>query len=381
MGGTISPEQAAGAVLVPRAGGGRRRSRGRRAVVVVVVVVAAGLVAAGLAGAFGSHSSPNSADGGYHTSTATVARRSLAAQTSVNATLGFAGTYKVAGNDQGTLTWLPAPGQVIRQGQALYRTDNDVPVLLLYGTVPGWRTLSAGMTGQDVSQLNHDLVRLGYASKTALGPVSGWDYFTAQTASALGLLQDHLGLPVTGMLPLGQAVFEPSALRVTSLGMSLGSAASGTVLTATSITPVVSIALNAAQETELKVGDRVAVTLPDGVVTAGLVSTVGAVASGSGSSATIPVQVRLTHPEAAMGLDQAPVTVTITTGSVAGALVVPVDALLARPGGGYAVETVTPGGQHRLVAVTLGLFDDAAGLVQVTGAGLAAGQRVVVPAL
>jgi hypothetical protein len=32
------------------------------------------------------------------------------------------------------------------------------------------------------------------------------------------------------------------------------------------------------------------------------------------------------------------------------------------------------------VAVSLGLFDDAAGLVQVTGTGLAAGQHVVVPA-
>jgi hypothetical protein len=32
------------------------------------------------------------------------------------------------------------------------------------------------------------------------------------------------------------------------------------------------------------------------------------------------------------------------------------------------------------VPVRLGLFDDAAGLVQVTGPGLAAGQRIVVPA-
>jgi hypothetical protein len=347
----------------------------------VAVVAAAALVAARLAGAFGSHGSPNPAGGDYHTSTATVARRSLDAQTSVNATLGFAGTYKVAGNDQGTLTWLPAAGQIIRQGQPLYRTDNAVPVLLLYGTVPGWRTLSAGMTGQDVAQLNRDLLRLGYASRAALGPVSGWDYFSAETVYALGLLQDHLGLPVTGTLPLGQAVFEPSALRVTTLDGSLGSAASGTVLTGSSDTPVVSIALNAAQETELKAGDRVAVNLPDGAVAPGLVSSVGMVASGSGDSATIPVQVSLLHPNAAGGLDQAPVTVTITTGSVAGALVVPVDALLAQPGGGYAVEAVTPGGRHRLVSVTPGLFDDAAGLVQVSGAGLAAGQRVVVPAL
>jgi hypothetical protein len=52
---------------------------------------------------------------------------------------------------------------------------------------------------------------------------------------------------------------------------------------------------------------------------------------------------------------------------------------VARPGG-YAVEVVGTGGGHRLERVTPGLFDDAAGLVQVTGPRLAAGQRVVVPA-
>ena len=102
--------------------------------------------------------------------------------------------------------------------------------------------------------------------------------------------------------------------------------------------------------------------------------------SGSGSSATIAVQVALSDPEAAGSLDQAPVEVTITTGSVAGALVVPVDALLAQASGGYAVEVIGAGGHHHLVAVSLGVFDDAAGLVQVTGTGLAAGQHVVVPA-
>jgi hypothetical protein len=58
---------------------------------------------------------------------------------------------------------------------------------------------------------------------------------------------------------------------------------------------------------------------------------------------------------------------------------VPVTALLARSGGGYAVEVVGSGGTDRLLEVSLGLFDDAHGLVQVTGSGLAAGQTVVVP--
>ena len=72
-------------------------------------------------------------------------------------------------------------------------------------------------------------------------------------------------------------------------------------------------------------------------------------------------------------------SVAITTASVRNALVVPVNALLALAGGGYAVELAEAGGTHRLVGVEVGLFDDAEGLVQVTGAGLAAGQRVVVP--
>ena len=66
---------------------------------------------------------------------------------------------------------------------------------------------------------------------------------------------------------------------------------------------------------------------------------------------------------------------------MADAYVVPVDALLALAGGGYALEVVGAHGVHHLEAVSLGLFDDADGLVQVSGAGLGAGQQVVVPAV
>jgi len=60
-------------------------------------------------------------------------------------------------------------------------------------------------------------------------------------------------------------------------------------------------------------------------------------------------------------------------------VVVPIGALLAQPSGGYAVEVTGAGAYRRLVPVTVGIFDDTAGLVQVTGA-LTRGQRVVVPA-
>jgi hypothetical protein len=112
-----------------------------------------------------------------------------------------------------------------------------------------------------------------------------------------------------------------------------------------------------------------------------VVTSVGNVAStpSGGGNPTITVEVTPSDPAATGTLDQAPVEVAITTGSVTNTLVVPVDALLALSSGGYAVEVVTAG-VHHLVPVSLGLFDDADGLVQITGSGLSAGQRIVVPA-
>ncbi len=385
MSGIVSSEQAAdrqaGAGVAAEARAARRRTRRRwMAAAVVVVVVAAAAVGAGLAGVFGGSSSPGAAAGGSDkTSTALVQQRSLSSQTQVTATLGFAGSYSVPGKGSGTITWLPAAGRVIRQGGVLFRTGNASPVVLLYGRVPAWRVLSEGVHGADVRQLNRDLVALGYVTAAELGP-RPWKYFTAVTAAGIEALQAHLGLGVTGSLPLGQAVFLPHAIRVSKADVSLGGSATGTILSATSARRVVTIALNADQQTEVKAGDKVSITLPAGTTTPGLVTSVGKVASGSGSSATVSVRVALKDPKAAAGLDQAPVDVAITTGAVRNALVVPVDALLARPGGGYAVEVTGPGGRH-LVKVTPGVFDDAAGLVQVTGTTLAVGQHVVVPAL
>jgi hypothetical protein len=314
-----------------------------------------------------------------------VTRRTLISQTTVDATLGYSGSYTVTGKGAGTLTWLPPQGRMIRQGGVLYRVDNRVPVILLHGNVPAWRTLAEGVTGQDVAQLNRDLVKLGCASSAYIARL-GWDVFGWETKYALEQLQDAVGMTTlagtaTGILAPGQAAFEPSAIRVSAISARLGSPASGAIFTATSARRVVTIDLDASEQGEVRAGDKVAITLPDGATTPGVISSVGKVATGTGTSAKITVDVRLRHPKAAGRLDEAPVTVTITTGSVPGVLVVPVAALLSQPSEGYAVEVVGAGGRHHLVKVTTGLFDDAAGLVQVSGTGLRAGQRVVVPAL
>jgi hypothetical protein len=378
------------------------------------VVGGLGVVAAVITGFSRSAGQSGRSQGNSHPQAATAAiiRRSLSAQTQVSATLGNGGSYTVVNQATGTITRLPAVGRVVYQGQVLYRVMGG-PAVLLYGKVPAYRDLYEGLTGPDVAQLNVALVKLGYATRAALGPRSGWGYFSAETAYAVEQLQERLGVTQTGTLTLGQAVFLPGAIQVTGLsqGVVLGATVQpgAPLLTASSTTPVVTINLDAAQQAEVHKGEKVSITLPSGAATRGVISSVGTVAtsssssgsSGSGSSsgssgssdsgsgagsgasgsATITVQVALRNPKAAGKLSQAPVTVAITTGSVKNALVVPVGALLAQPSGGYAVELIGPGSRHHLVPVTVGLFDDASGLVQVSGQGLAPDQRVVVPGL
>jgi hypothetical protein len=232
-----------------------------------------------------------------------------------------------------------------------------------------------------VRQLNRDLVALGDAARAGIA-AAGWDDFSWRTAYGVQRLEERLGVAVpAGWLSLGQVVFEPAAVRVATVPGSLGGPAAGPVLQVTSDEHVVMIAMDTAQESQVTAGDAVRVTLPDGRTTPGVVSVVGAVATTSasgGRTSTVPVQVRLTHPEAAGSLDEAPVTVYITTGTARGVLAVPVTALLARPGG-YVVEVAGPGTARRYVPVRPGIFDDATGLVQVTGP-LTPGQRVVVAA-
>jgi hypothetical protein len=348
----------------------------------IVVVVAAGAVSALRVAVFFPAATSGTGGQAHAPATAAVVRQDLSAATPVTATLGYAGSYTVTGQGTGILTWLPQPGQVISQGQALYQTGNGSPVVLLYGTVPAWRALSEGMSGADVSQLNHDLVTLGDASPGIAA--AGWDNYSAETAYGVQQLEEHLGVAAPpGSLSLGQAVFEPGAIRVAQVTGSAGGPASGPVFQATSDEQVVTIALDVSLESEVAAGDAVTVTLPNGTTTPGTVSQVGAVAGTStatdgATTTTIPVTVTLSDPAAVGRLDQAPVTVNITTATARDVLAVPVTALLARSPGGYVVEVVGPRSARRYVSVTVGpVFDDDTGMVQVSG-NLAPGQRVVV---
>jgi putative peptidoglycan binding protein len=323
---------------------------------------------------------------------APVVRADLATTVQVPGSLGYAGSYTIVNQAPGTAyTALPAAGTVIRRGQTVYEVDG-APVALFYGARPPWRTLYTGIApGPDVAQLGRNLMALGYGAGLTVS-----DHFTGATAYAVGRWQAHRGLPVTGTVPLGQVTYAPGPLRVTGVSPALGASAppGAAVLTATSPDPVVLAQVPVGQEYLVRAGNDVTVTLPDGTTTTpGVVTAVSPVAAAAGGSApagggagqgpgqspgpaTVPLTVRLLRPAAAGRLDQAPVTVSIVSARARGVLAVPVSALVALAGGGYAVE-VRHGAGGQLVAVRTGLFSQT--LVQVSGPGLAAGQRVEVP--
>jgi peptidoglycan hydrolase-like protein with peptidoglycan-binding domain len=369
----------------------------------VPLLAAAGVAAAAAAAGFGAHGLWG---GGAHpvvttavpVSAAPVVRTDLSSRQQVPGTLGYQGFYTVASElDGGILTWLPSPGTTVRRGQPLFAVSGQ-PAVLLYGALPAWRAFGPGMTpGPDVQQLQRNLTALGFAP----GPADG--QFGWSTEVAIDHWQQARGMTVTGTLPLGTVAFLPGPLRVTVLAQPLSAAvqAGASVLSGTSLTPGVQVWLPVGG-TPVRRGDRVLVTMPDGVTTVpGTVTAVGTVAGpsggqgggsssggssassggtsdtggGSGTGATVPVTITVSGALPA-GLDQAPVQVAITEQRADNVLAVPVTALLATPGGGYAVQAAGPHG--RLIPVTTGLFDDASGMVAVTGAGLVPGFSVEV---
>jgi peptidoglycan hydrolase-like protein with peptidoglycan-binding domain len=318
------------------------------------------------------------------TATATVTRRDLRATEEVDGTLGYGDARKVVNGRQGTVTALPAEGAVVTRGRALYRVD-DRPVPLLYGRLPAWRPLSVGVDdGPDVRQLERNLVALGHDPDRE---VTVDDHFTWATRAAVRRWQEAAGLEETGTFQPGDAVWQPGPVRVGTVQAAVGDAArpGSPVLEVTSTTRQVTIDLDASRQPYVRAGDRVDLELPGWRTTTGRVRSVGKVAAtpdpasdGQGDSTpTVELVVSLDHPGDTGRLDQAPVDASITTEVRRGVLAVPVNALLALAEGGYAVE-VERDGRRQLVGVRTGLF--AEGQVEVTGAGLRAGDRVVVPA-
>ncbi|MFF2184534.1 peptidoglycan-binding protein [Streptomyces sp. NPDC058155] len=294
------------------------------------------------------------------------------------ATAGGADSDGGTGTGTGTLTWLPDVGDEIERGESVYSADERKSVLL-YGSTPLYRTLDVGSEGKDVLMLERNLAALGHTGFTVD------EEYTGSTADAVRAWQEDLGREETGEVTPGDAVVASGARRVSDVGAARGAALSGDILTWTGTGRVVTVDLEVRFEGFVKDGTKATVTLPDGTAVTAKVTDIGAAATAapsdggedkSAEDATLPVELTVKDQKKLGRYQAAPVDVTLAAESRADVLAVPVSALIARQGGGYAVQAITDDGVEN-IPVELGLFAD--GLVEVSGSGITEGLRVGVP--
>jgi peptidoglycan hydrolase-like protein with peptidoglycan-binding domain len=362
----------------------------------LLVLATVGIVAVG-AIAFSLHVIPNGTNGSSShitrasTSTAKIIRTDLTTSTEVTGTLGYGQMSSITfaalptlpfGTQVAVFTSLAPLGTVVLRGQALYSVDLR-PVPIIYGSTPLFRTLAVGVIGSDVTEVEQNLLALGYANSSNL-IANG--HFDSYDAAAVRRWQAALGVSQSGTIGAGDAVVVAGPVRVAVWHGTLGSSAQpGPIVEVTGATRSVELQLSTGLAFGLRVGDPASVLMPDGQTRVpGSVASIGSVAAtsaapnqpGGALGPTVTVTVTLGDQSSLPTLDQAPVDVYLTTSTVRNVLAVPVTALLALATGGYGIEVLEPNGTYTTLAVQAGVFSD--NLVEIRGTGITAGMSVVV---
>ncbi|MDA0184694.1 peptidoglycan-binding protein [Solirubrobacter phytolaccae] len=318
--------------------------------------------------ALGGEEAPATEAPAVQRETVAVERSDLVDRESLAGTLGYADPGVLGAGVAGTLTGIRAAGTVITRGHSFYDIDGAPAAFLFYGELPVWRDFAPGMTdGEDVRQLERNLRALGYDAGTV---DDDWDW---ETTAAVKAFQADRGLTKDGTLTRGEVVFRPGATRMGEAKAEVGDTVGGgrPLAELSSTGREVVVELDARRQQLARRGDEVTVELPTGETAKGRVSSVGTVASKAGEDSAPTVDVTIALRGRGDALDQAPVDVGFAVERRRDALAVPVKALLAVQGGGYALEL--PDG--RKVPVETGLYAD--DLVEVTGDGLREGMKVV----
>ncbi|PVC70845.1 peptidoglycan-binding protein [Streptomyces sp. CS065A] len=354
--------------------GPMRRGRAVAAVAAVLAVTAGTIAVTQLGGDSGTDPA-GAKNAGLPPATAPVERGDLRDSAQADGTLGYDKQRKINAGAAGTLTWAPRTGSTVKRNERLYEVDGRA-VRLMYGSGPMYRTLKPGDKGRDVEQLERNLAALGY---TGFTPDTE---YTELTAAAVKRWQKANGVKRTGTVGPQDITFAPGKVRISSVEAAVGDLAQpgAPVLTTTGSERIVTFELDVVESQLTKAGTEVSVDLPDGTSAPGTVSSVGRTAKPGKDPQDTGPKVTLTvsfdKPDDVGGFDQSPVTVNLTGETRKNVLTVPVNALLALPGGGFGVEVVR-NSKVREVKVELGMF--AEGRVEVSGGGLSEGMKVGVP--
>lgn len=310
-----------------------------------------------------------------------VMKGSVVVETSAAGTLQYAEQRTLASGPSGIVTSLLPAGSAVKAGETLY-TVNSRPVVLLAGALPAWRDFESGMSrGEDVRQLEANLAAFGLFR----GDVD--TEFTALTTQAIKAWQKQIGVEQSGAIERSAILFAEKDIRIAEQKGSVGAnVGDGTELyLVSSLEKSVSVQLNLNDQGLAVLDAPVAIALPTGVETGGVVSGIGAPVEKSGADPStptafvLPVTVTLTDPAAANEFSRASVTVRFSSALSADALTVPVEALLAIDDQTFAVEiqNADPERARQRIAVATGAFGS--GRVEISGDGISEGLRVVVP--
>jgi peptidoglycan hydrolase-like protein with peptidoglycan-binding domain len=303
--------------------------------------------------------------------TAQVTKTDLVEEEKLRGSLGYGDATVIGNEGSGTITDLPDVGTVLQQGESPWQVDGHAGPAIFYGDLPMWRTLRSGVDdGADIAQLEQNLTDLGFGTDVVVD-----EEFDKHTSTAIKAWQDSRGFKKTGVVNPADAVIEQGPVRVAEQKAAVGDKVSPEILSVTGAQQVVDLDVGLDKVELLSPGAAVEVELPDETRVDGTVASIGRAATvkTEGGSATVEATVSLTSPIGS--LDAAPVGVIVSKAKATGVLVVPIRALVALAEGGYAVEKVS-GATTQLVAVEPGAFGD--GIVEITGAGIAEGDSVVV---
>jgi peptidoglycan hydrolase-like protein with peptidoglycan-binding domain len=277
-------------------------------------------------------------------------------------------------------------GSYVGQGTVIFEVAGQ-PFFVLQGSVPAYRNLQPGESGQDVTQLQRDLQTMGYSTG---GDTSG-DYGPG-TAAAVRALFQSIGYQVPqttagpkadrgAYLPLSDYAFVPRLpARLVKVGVTVGKTVSSGPTFALG-NPVIAGQLNPSDAKIVRPGMRVTITEPGtGATVRGRVTSVS---SSTASTASISgglyvgMGVRPDQP-LPMSLVGQDVSLTIMSAHSAGpVLAVPEAAVYASANGGIYVTKLVRGREVK-VPVSIGM--SGSGLLQVTPrqpGTLTAGDQVV----
>ena len=309
------------------------------------------------------------------TTTVEVQTRDLVVEETLDANVVAAGQKAIASLRSGVVTSTLPAGTRVDRGHKI-ASVNNLDLMLMIGSAPAFRAFTSGMSdGQDVLQLEQNLAALGF-DKLSVDTTFDDDTATEIEAweSANGVSQPD------GTIDLGQvAFFEDSVLVDTPavLGQQVAQGATlATVRTVSGQNLRVQFGAGSEQDRYQK-GKPVSVATPSGKRVQATIASVDRIVEarqggGSTNSLTITADVDPSATEISAG----PTKVYVATAEAKGALAVPSRALVAVTEGGHAVELAS-GSPTRYVRVELGVFAD--GWVQITGQGISAGTKVVMP--